>query len=283
MDRRRSIIIAAAGVGAAIALVIVGRGGPPTTELQSIAADLDGRIRETATAAQVRAQTLAELPRLSWAVATDEQTMLDLTSDELAFQPAPGELIEIGQVRRRDGAVTTLRRVGGDGSELKLPLGEIGTQILTSDGRLHVAAMVSVEPKTRADQIRGSVGVARTVDTAALDLRLRHAGFALRLDTPGGGRITLGSPPLGAQSEPLSLYADAARGVKLTALARAGGLPSLGFVLCAILVFVGSMVGAGLMWRRGGTAAPVDDPPLRDLIPEVHIDLRKDVRKRPPH
>ena len=283
MDRRRSIIIAAAGVGAAIALVIVGRGGPPVTELQSAAADLDGRIRETATAAQVRAQTLAELPRLSWAVATDEQTMLDLTADELAFQPAPGELIEIGQVQRRDGAVTTLRRVG-EGSDLKLPLGDVGTQILTSDGRLHVAAMVSVEPKTRSDQIRGSVGVSRTVDTVALDVRLRRAGFALRLETPNGGRITIGTPPLGAHAEPLSLYADAAHGVKLSAMAPPAGLPSLGFVLFAIVVFVGSLVVAGMMWRRGATTAlPVDDPPLRDLVPEVHIDLRKDVRKRPPH
>ncbi|HEY2743689.1 MAG TPA: hypothetical protein VGL86_03670 [Polyangia bacterium] len=277
MDRRRSIAIAAAGVGAAIALVIVGRGGPAASELQAAAADLDGRIRETATAAQVRAQTLAELPRLSWAVATDEQTMLDLTADELAFQPAQGELIEIGQVQRRDGAVTRLRRVG-DGTTLQLPLGEIGSQLLGSDGKLHVASMVSVEPKTRADQIRGSVGVSRTVDTASLAVRLRHAGFALRVELPGGGSVVVGNKPLGAHAEALTLYADAARGAKLSALAPAGGLPSLTFVLLAIVVFVASLVAAGLTWRRAATAVAPDDPPLRDLVPEVHIDLRK----RPP-
>ena len=271
MDRRRSIIIAAAGLGAAIAILILGRPGPSAGELQSLGGELDGRIRETATAALVRAQTLAQMPRLSWAVATDEQTMLDLTADELAFQPAPGELIEIGQVRRRDGAITSLRRVG-DAVVFELPLADPGQHLVGGDGRLHVVAVVSVEPKTRADQLRGAVAVSRLVDVAAFDARLRRAGFAVRVDVPGGGGVMIGKAPAGARREALSLYADAARGAKMSALVPSSGLPSLPYVVAALGVLLAAFAGAALLWKN--KKPPPDDAPLPELVQEVHIDLR---------
>jgi len=278
VDRRPSIIAAAAGVGAAIALVVIGHGGPPANDLQSAAAELDGRIRETTAAAHARAQTLAELPRLAWAVATDEQTMLDLTNEELAFQPAPDEVIEIGQVRRRDGAVTTLRRVG-NANTLRLPLAETGPKLMGGDGRLYVVDVVSVEPKTRADQIHGAVGVSRTVDTATLAVKLRRAGIALRVDLPGGGGVIVGNPPSNAHTEALALVADAAHGVKVTALTSTG--LGLGYLAGALLALLAGFTVAALLWRRAAVMAQaVDDLPLRDLIPEVHIDLRGDRPRR---
>lgn len=281
MGRRRSIIVGALGVGAAVALCLVGR-GPSPAELQSAAAELDARIRETAAAAHARAQTLAQLPRLSWAVATDEQTMLDLTADELAFQPAAGELIEIGQVRRRDGAVTLLRRVG-DAGVFHLPLAEIGSHLLGVDGRLHVADVVSVEPKTQADVLRGSVAVSRLVDIAGLATRLARLPFALRVDTGGGGGIVVGKAPAGARAEALALYADAARGARLMALLPANQLPATGYLVGAIVILVASLVAAALLWRSGAKVVAGSDPPLRDLVPEgheVHIDLRGDRGRR---
>jgi hypothetical protein len=269
--RRSSIIVAAVGIGAAIALLLIGR-GPSPAELQSIAAELDGRIRETAAAAHARAQTLAQLPRLSWAVATDEQTMLDLTADELAFQPAPGELIEIGQVRRRDGAITSLRRVG-DAGVFHLPLGDIGTHLVGSDARLHVVDVVGVEPKTGGDQLRGAVAVSRLVDTASLDARVRKLPYALRVDVPGGGGIVLGRAPADAHAEELPLYADAARGAKLVALLRAGSLPSLGYLATAAGVLLLALTWAVMLWRYRPPMR--DEPPLPDLATEVHIDLRE--------
>ncbi len=280
MGRRRSIIVVAIGVGAAVALFVIGR-GPSPVELQSAVAELDGHIRETAAAAHARAQTLAQLPRLSWAVATDEQTMLDLTADELAFQPAPGEIIEIGQVRRRDGAVTLLRRVG-DAAQFHLPLADLGAHLVGVDGRLHVADVVSVEPKTGADQIRGAVAVSRLVDIGALAAKLARLPFALRVDTPGGGGVIVGKAPAGARVETLSLYADAARGARLSALLPPSGLPATGYLVGAIAILVASLLAAALMWRSAPGVA-MGDPPLRDLVPEgheVHIDLRGD-RGRP--
>jgi len=277
VDRRPSIISAAVGVGAAIALVVVGHGGPPTSDVQSAAAELDGRIRETAAAAHARAQTLAELPRLAWAVATDEQTMLDLTNEELAFQPAPDEVIQIGQVQRRDGKVTTLRRVG-DGT-FEVPLADPGSKLVGSDGRLHVVDVVSVEPKTRADQIRGAVGVARAVDTASLGNKLRRAGIALRVDLSGGGGVVVGRAPSNAHEEPVALVADAAHGAKVTALTSTG--LGLGYLAGALLALLVGFTMAALLWRRAAVQAQAaDDLPLRDLIPEVHIDLRGDRPRR---
>jgi hypothetical protein len=278
VDRRRSIIFAAAGVGAAVALLLVGRAGPSSTELQSAAAELDGRIRETAAAALVRAQTLAQLPRMSWAVATDEQTMLDLTADELAFQPAPGELIEIGQVQRRDGNVTSLRRVG-DVAVFHLPLSDPGQHLMGGDGRLHVVAVVSVEPKTRGDQLRGAVAVSRLVDVSGLAAKLGKAGLALRLDVPGGGGVVIGPPAANARVVGLPLYADAARGAKLSALLSSGGAPGAWWVVGAIVALAVGGGGAAWMWRRGGARARAqrwrEEAPLPELVQEVHVDLKE--------
>jgi hypothetical protein len=268
---RNSIIFAALGLGGAVALVVVGRGGPSAGELGAIAADLDGRVRETAAAAEARAQTLAQLPRLAYAVATDEQTMLDLTSDELAFQPAPGELIEIGQVRRRTGEVASLRRVGGLPG-VHLPLADPGQHLLGNGGELQVVAVVGVEPKAHADQMGGAVAVARTVDVSTLLSRLRRAGVAMRVTTHDGAEVALGRAPAGGSVEPLSLYADAAHGATLSALLPSSSLPPLGYLIAAACMLLLGFGGAALTWRR--QAPPVDDSPLPDLVPEVHVDLR---------
>jgi hypothetical protein len=277
VDRRPSIIAAAAGIGAAVALVVIGHGGPPPSELQSVAAELDGRIRETTAAAHARAQTLAELPRLAWAVATDEQTMLDLTNEELAFQPQPDEVIEIAQVQRRDGAVTTLRRVGDGGSE-HLPLADPGSRLLGVGGHLQVVDVVSVEPKTRADQIRGAVGVSRVVDTAMLAGRLRRARTALRVDLPGGGGVVIGHAPAEPHEVSLSLVADAAHGVKVTALAPTG--LALGYLAGALAAFLAGLGMAAFLWRRATVLAMAGEAPMRELVSEVHIDLRGDRPRR---
>src|SRR5438128_1386548 len=100
----RSLVVGVGGLAAAAALLLVGSRAEPDpagarrADLERIAADLDGRLREVAAGAHGRAATLAELPRLQAAVSTDAATVHDLTQDELAFRPRPGEVIEIAQV-----------------------------------------------------------------------------------------------------------------------------------------------------------------------------------------
>ena len=91
-------------------------------DLRAAAADLDASdSRERGAAVQARADTLAQLPRLGWAVATDENTMRDLTTEELAFRPHPGEHIEITQVRRGGGEPRRLLRLPAEG-DVALPV-----------------------------------------------------------------------------------------------------------------------------------------------------------------
>ncbi|HEX8952421.1 MAG TPA: hypothetical protein VF945_11280, partial [Polyangia bacterium] len=183
---------------------------------------------------------------------------------------------EIGQVRRRDGAVTLLRRVG-DAGVSHLPLADVGAQLVGVDGRLHVADVVSVEPKTQADQLRGAVAVSRLVDTTGLAAQLSRRSFALRVGVPGGGGLVVGRAPADARVETLPLYADAAHGAKLEALLPAGGLPATGYLVGAIAILVAALAAAALLWRSG-TAGANREPPLAELVPEsheVHIDLRE--------
>ena len=72
-------------------------------DIQQWASPLGDRLKESRAGLHTRVSTLAELPRLAAAVATDAATVADLTQDELAFRPHPGETIAIGQIGKRSG------------------------------------------------------------------------------------------------------------------------------------------------------------------------------------
>lgn len=274
MDRRPSIVVVAVGLGAAVAVVVIGRGGPPSARVESVVNDLDGRLREASASAEARAVTLAQLPRLAWAVATDENTMLDLSADELAFQAQPGEFIEIAQVQRRTGAVLSLRRVGP--TPLALPLGDSGLHLIAHGGQLHVASIVSVEPKERADRLRGAVGVSRRVELTALEARLQDLGVGLRLQT-STGTLTLGPARPSARGTVMALHADAARGATLWVLAPSAAVPGATWMVAALVLLGSALAAAALFWHRGRAAPLAGDSaeaPLPDLVTEVHVDLR---------
>src|SRR5204862_3908905 len=109
-----------AGLISAFWVLRWGRRGSPD-EVQSVAADLEVSIREAAAGVKERAETIAQLPRIGWAVATDEATVKDLTNDELAFRTHAGEHIEITQMRRGGGEPRVLLRRPPD-SDIDLPL-----------------------------------------------------------------------------------------------------------------------------------------------------------------
>ncbi len=274
MARRPSIIVAAVGLGGAIGLLLVGRSGADPSRLDAVVADLDARVRETAAAAQARAQTLAQLPRLAWAVATDEQTMLDLTADELAFQPTPGEYIEIGQVNKKTGAITSLLRLGAMPLH-NLPLADPGMHVVARGKELHAATVVSVEPKQRADEIRGSVLVARLIDLAPVAAKVDELGGLARIEAPGG------SLPLGRRGErsgwtgvAVPLHGEAAREAKLIISLPTSGTPTPPFIAAAAVLLLLSFASAALLWRRPAPRTPIPDPPLSELVSQVHVDLR---------
>ena len=179
MERRLSVALAAVGLLAALALFLLGRKSPD--DVRAAAADLDGLIRETTAGVQARADTLAQLPRLGWAVATDEDTMRDLTTEELAFRPHPGEHIEITQMRRGGGEPRRLLRLPVE-SDLALPVIP-GTHLVVQANEIHVVTVVSVEPRQRADELVGILAVAKQMDPSPIAQRLAARGINAELRT----------------------------------------------------------------------------------------------------
>jgi hypothetical protein len=249
---RPSLIIIGAGLAGAALLLVVARrevGSPP--QLEAVVSDFDAQLRETAAAAQARASTLAELPRLAWAVATDEATVRNLTGEELAFRPQPNETIEISQINRRSSKETTLLHSPA-GTKVRAPLNSPGMHLLVVGEQLHLAAVVSIEPKVRADALRGAVSVSRKVDLSRIEKHVNDLGLALRYDCAAGNRLVIGSATqdrLHAIEMPLAN--EAAKGGKLWVMApeqrsNGGGL----LTGAAVAVLLGSFVWAGLLLRR---------------------------------
>jgi hypothetical protein len=206
--------VAAVGLAGAVVWTAAGVTAPQAAGASAVAADIDIRIREASAGTQARAETLAQLPRLAVAVATDERTFRDLTADELAFRPRPDEHIEIAQIplARRGGpepASRSLLRLPDD--RLPLPMTSTGRHVVIGGGGLHAVAFEPVEVRVRAHELRGAIAVARRIDLSPFASRLAALGLSGRIDLASGSfplggtdvrsggvsRVVLGSVPAG--------------------------------------------------------------------------------------
>jgi hypothetical protein len=253
VERRLSLILAAAGLLGAFGIFLLGRRTSPE-DVRAAAAELDASIRETAAAVKERADTIAQLPRIGWAVATDEATVRDLTNDELAFRTHPGEHIEITQMRPDGGDARRLLRLPAD-SDLELPL-QPGTRVVVRENNLQLVTVVGIEPRERAEQVVGRLAVAKQLDTSGIAQRLAAHGVSAVVRTPQGSVVLAGTAPSTPANEiAIPLVGPAAGGVQLVA-ANVGTARWPRVV--APLVLVLCLAGAGLLWRRaGGTAAQI--------------------------
>ena len=281
MARYRSSI-ALAGGGLLISALLIIRGpklgdhgaGP----VRAVAADLDMRQRELAAAVEARAQTLAQLPRLTWAVATDEETVRDLTPDELGFRAQPGEMIAVAQIDKASGRVVTLLRVPA-GRELQTPMATSGHHLLVSGGDLLVASVVAIDPRERADAVRGALLVARRLDVEQASAQLLRAGVSARLLAPSGV-VTLTVIPALARQPDTEIAIGAAGGLRLAA--RLPGPRTGLWIAFAIFVLLIWSAAAVMAARRSDALAaglplpgmtlplpanlPSDTTPVLDLI-----------------
>lgn len=266
MGRRLSPFIAVvglAGAGAWFALAPPKRGAAGGPDSAALAADIAARIRETIAGVQARADTLAQLPRLGLAVATDEQTVRDLTTEELAFRTKPGEHIEIAQVARqggRDGEVHSLLRLPGD--VLPLAMGSLGPHLLVSGGRLHVVVYVPVTPRDRQGELRGAIAVAQAADLSSFAQRFAASGLVGRIEV-GGKSVALDGrePPIAAASVTVALSSAAPEPVSVAFVGATGGLPGGDRPIAGpVALLIASLVAAGLL-RRQRQATQMFVPP----------------------
>lgn len=215
--------------------------------VDEVAAEVVVRLHDAGAVAHQRAETIAAVPSLAYAVATDQQTMLDMTADELAIHAQPGEIVEVGQVALRTGKVTPLRREG-DGALIHLPLQQAGLHYVVAGETVYAVDVVDVTPRGRQNVLRGAVGVARVVDLTAASAQLAELGAGAQLRV-GDGALALGRapsqatatlvhPPLGAVVEPeLTLLSPPPR-------------HSIGIVMALVFVGLGIVFGVVIARRR---------------------------------
>ncbi|HUS68041.1 MAG TPA: serine/threonine-protein kinase [Kofleriaceae bacterium] len=260
MGRTPSVVALVLGLGGAGALVATARtpaSGPTAAAIDAVAQELDARWREATATAVSRAQTLADLPRLQVAVATDAATVRDLTGEELAFRPQPGETIEIAQRPRGGGAPVSLLRIP-ESSKVAAPLERDGTRLLRLGRGLAVSAVVAFPPRERADEIVGVVAVTRPPDMSGVTALLDPVGGGVVLKTSIGD-IPIGRPLSGATVE-VPLRSDASQGASLLAAAPVpAGWRSERVYAAAALAALGLLVAA-FLWRRGRAALPRVSP-----------------------
>jgi hypothetical protein len=272
--KRLSIALAGAGLLAALAVALVGRQATsPGGDIAAVAAELDGVIREAAAAVQARADTLAQLPRLGWAVATDEDTVRDMTTEELAFRTRPGEHIEIANMPKGGQEIHHLLRLPPDVS-FAMPMTP-GSHLFLEGGKSHVIAVVAVEPRQRADELIGLLAVSRVLETAAVEQRLQARGVHAELRLREGS-LTLGAPTPARNGTPAKtvLTSPSASGVELSVV-WPGGRPVWTKAVPAVIALL-SLLGAALLWRRQleqehGQVASAGAPTMVTISPQVSI------------
>ncbi|MEZ4399670.1 MAG: serine/threonine-protein kinase [Kofleriaceae bacterium] len=219
-------------IAAAVTIVVGGgllwhdraRPGPLDDRAARAAAaaiDEAARVRQASTSA--RAQTLAGLPVLARAVSTDAATVRDLTSTEVGFRPLADERLEIVQVDRATGAVTSLLRLPASAAPTP-GVARAGERLALEAGRLVAVDVIDVTPAERAAQVRGAMAVTSTVDLGKLGL----------------GAVTLVDA---TTAVPLGGAVDAGAGTVTVPLASPGGIAVR---MAARPLTVGGAVGRGL-------------------------------------
>jgi hypothetical protein len=254
--------IAILGVAAAVAVALLWP-RPQTLDAVALGARLELRLREQAAGLAGRVSTLAELPRLADAVATDEATVRDLTREELALTPRAGETITIGQ-QFADGRSVALLALPG-GAPVEAPAGrETETRVRGAD--LWLSRTARITPRARADELTGLLTASWRVDLEDVAAEILRAG-AGRLEV-GGGVIPFGVPSATPSAVvPIRLPAGEARLVLFGVAGNARAyLLAAGLALAALLA----------AWRlRAAPAAPALVPAPAPVPAPVEAPVAK--------
>jgi hypothetical protein len=244
--------VVALGGAAALGVIALGKQpvarGPKPDEVARVAAAIDGTLRERAAALSARVGTLAELPLLRSAVSTDAATVQDLTSDELAFRvkEAQGETIEIAQVLKGSGKVTSLLRLPPSSPAVVDDMGKAGRSLHATARGLVLSEAVDITPQDTSLVEKGVIAVSWAVDLAPVAPQLASLGtpaFVGVGDRRVAGDLTTSGPtintPLADGKAFLAVVTMPPVAPDRTPLfAGAGGLGLLGLVLAG-LGFVG--------------------------------------------
>ena len=187
---------------------------------------IDSEIKVTRASVEQRARTMAEVDRVRAAVGTDAVTAMDMVGKELAFKPAAGEVIELGQVPRGAAPVPVSLLVLPAGAARSAKSGAIGAFVEVVGADVRVVQTVEVTPSDPAiaASLGGYVSVSKPVTIQPTLDALVAAGVSGRLEIGGVARPF--GPTPDAATEVTPIPADAATRLIVAPIrAAAGGVP----------------------------------------------------------
>jgi hypothetical protein len=188
-------LVLIAGGGAAVGYSVTRPpvGGTTPEQTAAIAAaigSLDGDLKAARAGVADRAQTFSELPSARAAVSTDADTVKDMVSrGELKFDPKPGEVIELGQLRADGPAVLAIQPEGGAHTT---HAGAFGHYTDMAGNKLAITEVVEVKPTT-AGGLRGYISVSRPLELTTAVSALAQAGVSGRFEL-AGETMSIGGP-----------------------------------------------------------------------------------------
>ena len=249
--------------------------GPTRADIERQADALRRGLREHTAGLEARTRTLAELPWLAAAVATDAATVRELTTDELSLRPQPDEVIELVQVAGTTR--TPLLRLPGAAPVRPVPSAPGLHATLAADALVLTAVAQIIPPAgppVVPPGVTGLLAVSRATPAARL-LPDLPAGARLELRT-GTAVLPLGRviPAGAARAEiPVAIGADTL--VLVGALGAPAWGPAWPLRGAALVLALGGLLSA-LPRRRAARAAgqptsprpaPAAPPPARAAVP----------------
>jgi serine/threonine protein kinase len=263
--RRAAIAVIVVGTAAALVLYVVGGlggGQPSPAELLALASTVSAGLDSRTEAVRARAEALAALPVMAAWASTDAATLANLNPDDVPFQPAPGEIIEVGQLPREGRPV--LLHVFPNGAQPVAPLDREGLRLGLSGEQQVVTDLVRFRPQERAEQLTGVVAVSFPLVPGQVPERLTALGIQGRLElgessVPLGGADVTGSAatlelPLAAPQSRMVLRIPTPA-LPYRPLPQAGALELLSVAVAAVLA---RRKPPELADTSPGTAPPVD-------------------------
>jgi hypothetical protein len=260
--RSSALALALVGLGGAAGLVLASQTkapgkGPSDAQLTAIAGEIDARLRATEGTVEARATTISELQTLPYTIGSDEATVRDQTSKEIAFSVKKGQVIELGQVFK-DGHQQVLLRLPAS-MTLAVPLDKPGKHLMVHKDTLMFGEVIQITPKDaqRAAELIGAVAVAQEVPLGDLVDKLDALGTAGRIELDGKPVIVGTRPSVpGATLAQADLTTQLGGDLQVVLKVVGEVLPptttrNVGLLGGAAALAVLALGGAALLWRRG--------------------------------
>ena len=256
------VVAGGAALGYGVTRKPAGGMTPQASQAMSSAINqLDGDVKAARATVKERAATLSTLQQVQAAAATDAATAKDmLEKGELAFTLQPGEVIELGQIKKGEPAHVLLLQPDG---AMKSPhAGNPGSYTDLMGDSLAVMEVAPVKPREMAEDLTGYISVTRPLNLRPAIDKLQAAGVNGRIDI-GAQNVAIGSPPSAnaeTQAMPLPSLPDA----KLVATipAKSGGMPLPLVAGGGVAAGLGLLlIVLGMMGGKTTAAAPVAASP----------------------